>query len=210
MKSFWKPILPPFRDYKKDILSKQAEVGEFIYQIGETDTLRQTSPEIPIDKIAAPEYQEKFDYIKKCLIRYRKITGMGRGITGVQVGIPEAFSVIYMPEIPQKTLIIINPKVTKRSKEIFTYPEMCMSAAPAIAKVARPSWIEFEYYGENGEKHIWNTKADDALGKMYNRVFEHEIDHICGIINIDLIPSKDIIFESDPMFYKSATFTKVR
>jgi peptide deformylase len=210
MKSSWEPTLPPFREYKKKVWGQQAKVGEFIYQIGEYDKLRKKSPEIPINKILTPEYKAKFAYIKKCLLKYRKVTGMGRGITGVQVGIPEAFSVIYMPEIPEKMLIIVNPEITKKSQEMLLYPEMCMSAAPAIAPVVRHAWIEFAYYGEDGEKHTWNTKADDMLGKMYNRVFQHEIDHIYGMINIDLVPSKEIIYESDPNFYQTTAFQKVK
>ncbi len=145
-------------------------------------------------------------YLKLCLKRYRKETGVGRGIAGVQIGIPQRLSVIYMPEIAGEMLVIINPKITKKSKENFLYPEMCMSANPAIAPVIRPAWIEFEYYSESGELKYWDAKAHDTLGKMYNRVLQHEIDHMDGIINIDLVKSEDIIFESDPHFYKNAKF----
>lgn len=210
MKSSWKPVLPPFRKHKRDVFNKQAKVGNFIYQIGEYNKLRIESPKIPVNKITTSEYKAKFAYIKKCLLQYREITGMGRGITGVQVGIPEAFSVIYMPEISEKMLIIINPEVTNTSKELLVYPEMCVSAVPAIAYVTRSAWVEFSYYGEDGKQHIWDIKAEDTLGKMYNRVFQHEIDHMYGIINIDLIPSKEIFYESDPDFYKTATFQKVK
>ena len=41
---------------------------------------------------------------------------------------------------------------------------------------------------------------------MYNRVFQHEIDHLNGIINIDRVESKELIFESDPNYYEKAEF----
>lgn len=205
----WKPIPPPFRKFRKQQAVKRLDSLGFIYQIGESVILREKSAYVDIDEISTPDFQEKIKYLKKCLRRYRKETGVGRGIAAVQIGIPERFSVIYMPEIKGELLIIINPRVTKQSREKLLYPEMCMSANPAIAYVVRPSWIEFEYYDEDGVKQFWNTKADEKLGMMYNRVFQHEIDHMDGIINIDLVQSKNIIFESDPAFYKNATFKKV-
>lgn len=210
VKSVWKPTLPPFRKYKKELLTKQAQLADFIYQIGEYSALRQPSKEIPVAKITTPEYQARIRYMKQCLLKYRKLTGKGRGIAAVQLGFPEKMIVIYMPEIKGKLLILINPKITKSSTEKLVYPEMCMSAAPAIAPVVRPAWVEVEYYGEDGKKHVWNTKADDKLGQMYNRVFEHEIDHLDGVVNIDRVPSKEIIFETDPAFYQTATFQKVK
>lgn len=87
---------------------------------------------------------------------------------------------------------------------------MCMSANPVIVPATRPSWIEFEYYDEKGEKKFWDTKDDTDVGKMMNRVFQHEFDHMEGIINIDIIKDpREIILESDPDFYKNARFTKV-
>lgn len=209
MKLSWKPQLAPFRKYKKEIFAKQAAVADFIHQIGEYPALREKATSVPIDKISSDEYKAKFAYMKKCLLKYRKLTGMGRGIAAPQLGIPEAFACMYMPEIPEELLIIINPHITKQAKEKLRYPEMCMSAASAVAPVVRPSWIEFEYYGEDGEKHVWNTKATEKLGRLYNRVFEHEIDHLFGIINIDRVQSKEIIYESDPTFYATAAFEKV-
>lgn len=45
---------------------------------------------------------------------------------------------------------------------------------------------------------------------MLNRVFQHEIDHMNGIINIDKVKSpKELILESDPDFHKNAKFEEV-
>lgn len=206
MKSF-KPKPAPFRKFKKKVFERVSLVADFIYQIGEFDDLRKPSKEVPLDKFKSLEYKLKFKYLKNCLRRYRKLTGYGRGITAVQVGIPERFSIIYTPE---KSFIIINPKITKVSSKKYLYPEMCMSADPIIAPTIRPAWIEFEYLDEEGEKKFWNTKDDTDLGRMMNRVFQHEIDHMEGIINIDKVSSKDLILESDPKFYsKKAKFIEI-
>lgn len=201
----WKPTPPPFRAFKKDVYQKSSLVSDFIYQIGEYDALRK--PSLEIKHILSNDSQAKFAYIKKCLRQYRELTGYGRGITGVQIGVPERFSVVYTPE---DFLIIVNPVITKKSEKKFQYPEMCMSTSPIIAPTVRPAWIEFEYFDENGNKQFWNTKDNTDLGRILNRVFQHEIDHMDGIINIDIVRSpKDLILESDPNFYASATFEAV-
>ncbi|MBP9719475.1 MAG: peptide deformylase, partial [Candidatus Levybacteria bacterium] len=105
-------------------------------------------------------------------------------------------------------LIIINPVITKKSKDLYRYPEICMSANPLIAPVVRPAWIEFSYLDEHGKEQLWETKDDTKEGRLYNRVFQHEIDHMDGIINIDKVQSNELIFESDPTFYDKATFEK--
>ena len=203
MKS-WK--LPPFRKHKIKVFENASKTGQFIFQIGESENLRKPSTEIPVNKITSKEYQEKFKYIKTCLKKYRKLTGLGRGITGVQVGIPERFSVIYTPE---EFMIIINPKITKVSKDKLKYPEICMSANPIIVPTIRFSWIEFDYYNEKGQLKKWDIKDQIKQGRIMNRVFQHEIDHMEGIINLDIGNPREFILESDPKFYKLAKFEKI-
>lgn len=205
--NIWKPVPPPYRVFKKNVFRNAAQVSQFIYQIGEYPSLRQPSSEIPTEKITTKEYQKKFRYIKTCLLKYRKITGYGRGITGIQIGIRERFSVVYTPE---KLLIIINPRIHNQSNISLRYPEICMSANPIVAPTVRPAWIEFEYYDEFAQKKLWNIKDDTEAGKIMNRVFQHEIDHMEGIINIDTVHfSRELILESDPDFYKDASFEEV-
>jgi len=145
-------------------------VSDFIYQIGEYPKLREKSKEVSLEKISEKVAQEKFIYLKKCLVNYRELTGYGRGITAVQVGIPECFSVIFFNN---ELLLVVNPRITKVSKKRYLYPEMCMSANPIIAPTIRPAWIEFTYYNEKGKEKFWNMKDYTQIGKMMNRVFQH-------------------------------------
>lgn len=203
----WEPTPPPFKAYKKKQFEKVAKTSQFIYQIGDYDVLRKPSKEVSIEKIKSKEFGQKIKYLKDMMRKYRRVAGLGRGITAVQIGIPERFSVVYTPK---KLLIIINPKITKYSKEKYIYPEICMSADPIIAPTVRPAWIEFEYYDENGKKKYWKTKDKTKQGRTLNRVFQHEFDHMEGIINIDKLTGKELIFEVDPKFYDQAKFEKVK
>lgn len=215
MNKTWEPKTPPFIEFKKKTYKSIISTSSFIFQIGQSDELRKPSKTVPIKQITSREYQLKIAYLKTCLKKYREITGMGRGISAVQVGIPEKIGVVYLGLKKKKIItdkdlfIIINPKITKVSSTLLRYPEICMSANPLIAPVVRPSWVEFEYIDENGVKKYWSKKSSTPEGKMHNRVLQHEIDHMDGIINIDKVSSKDLIFESDPNFYTYAEFEKV-
>lgn len=203
----WEPSKPPFTEFKKAVFHKAGLVSNFIFQIGEYPELRLPSHEVASKDISSLDFKKKVAYLKECLLKYRELTGYGRGISAVQIGIPECFSVIYTPE---KLHVIINPLVTKSSKTLLTYPEMCMSANPIIVPIVRPSWIEFDYLGENGTTQHWDTKDDTEQGKIMNRVLQHEIDHMEGIINVDIVKDpKTILLESDPTFYKDARFEEV-
>ena len=206
----WKPLRPPFRKHKKEMFNQVGVTADFIFHIGESDALRKPSKEVPLDEITSEITKKKIAYLKRCMRRYRKLTGMGRGIAGVQIGIPEQIIVVYQTEKKGKLLILINPHITKESPKLLRYPEICMSASPLIAPVVRPAWIEFEYFDEQGQKHVWKTKDHTKLGRLSNRVFEHEIDHIRGMINIDRVASHELIYACDPSFYDKATFEEVK
>lgn len=203
----WEPPKPPFIDFKKEVFTKVAQVSEFIFQIGEYDKLREPSKQVAVEKIQSEDFKAKVHYLKDCMRKYRELTGYGRGITAVQIGIPERFSVIHTPE---ELMIIINPKITKKSRKMLLYPEICMSANPIIAPTVRPAWIEFEYYDEAGHLQHWTTKDDTDQGRIMNRVFQHEIDHMEGIINIDIVRNpKELILESNPEYYDKAKFEEI-
>ncbi len=199
--------LPPFRKFKSKQFIEYSKVSSFIYQKNESSILETPAKKVNPKIITTPEFQKKIKYIKDCLKKYRKITGVGRGIAAPQIGYSEKFAVIYTP---QELILIINPIITKISENKYLYPEMCMSAVPVIAKVIRPAWVEFKYLDEKGQPKFWTTKDNTKQGKILNRVFQHEIDHLEGIINIKKIDSlEDLLFYSNPTFYDKAKFIKI-
>lgn len=176
----------------------------FILQFGSSKILETPCIEIDPKKINTPAIKKKIKYLILSLKKYRKITGLGRGLAANQIGLTEKMFVIYTDK---KILVFINPKVIKKSLQQLVYPEMCMSAVPVAVKLIRPSWIEFEYLDEKGNKKIWDKKDHSKQTTLLNRVFQHEIDHLSGIVNITKARSaKDLIFVSDPDFFKTAKF----
>lgn len=204
----WTPVDPPFRRAKQKVFLETAVTGQFIYQLGE-GMLRKSSAQVKPKDISSKAFQKKLRFVEQCLLKYRQLTGMGRGISAVQVGIQECFTIIYMPENKSGFMIMINPVIMKRSEKKLRYPEICMSAHPLVAPVVQSEWVEVEYYDELGDKQYWAQKSNTKQGRIYNRVLQHEIDHLNGIINIDRVAAKDIIFALDPDFYEQATFEEI-
>lgn len=187
--------------FKKQIFEEAAKTSHLTYQIGELDSLREKSQNVDDIEIKSNKVRSIISKLKRTLREYRKLTGKGRGVAAIQIGIPLKIAVVFEDK---KLLTIINPKIIKKSKKLLKYPEICMSANPIIAKVSRAQWIEFEYLDEKANKQIWT----DHENKIMNRVFQHEIDHMEGIINIDLVDSKQLILNSDSKFFKQAKFEK--
>lgn len=188
--------------YKKKIFEEAIKTSHLTYQIGELEGLRQKSKDISVPEIKSQKVKSLISKLKSALREYRRMTGKGRGIAAIQIGVPLRISVVYENK---KLMTIINPRITKKSSALFSYPEICMSANPIIAMVVRPAYLEFEYLNEDGDKQSWNEPDN----RIMNRVFQHEIDHMEGIVNIDLVQSKELILNSDPKFLKNAKFEKV-
>ena len=76
--------------------------------------------------------------------------------------------------------VLINPIITRRSKEMINLWEGCLSfGIPGLERnprfyVERNKWIEIEYRDEN-----WDLVKKRALG-VDAIVFQHEVDHLNG------------------------------
>lgn len=87
----------------------------------------------------------------------------------------------------QKNLVFINPILTKISKDRKLMSEGCLSVRPIYGKVRRATKATVEAYDENGKKF---TKSGSGL---LAHIFQHETDHLDGVLFID--KAKDL-FES--------------
>ena len=71
---------------------------------------------------------------------------------------------------------MINPKIIKKSKETEIGEEGCLSFPRVFLKIKRAKEIEVEGLDIKGRKI--NLKAKNFLA----RIFQHEIDHLDGIL----------------------------
>ena len=95
--------------------------------------------------------------------------------------------------------VFINPKILKRSKQKGIYKEMCLSGIPFAADVVRPWIVQVEYLDNNGIVH------KEKLNSRLSRMFQHEVDHLDGILFIDRMEKGTAIFVNDFSKYKSET-----
>jgi peptide deformylase len=107
------------------------------------------------------------------------IASGGIGLAAPQIGLPyRAFALKSNP-----ILVCFNPIIVDTSSEQTVMEEGCMSFPGLILKIKRPSIIRARYTLPSGE-----TKTDRFVG-MTARVFQHEFDHLEGIVFTDHVGS---------------------
>jgi len=84
----------------------------------------------------------------------------------------------------EKDLVFINPVITKLSKDKEWVPEGCLSVRWLYGKTHRAKKTTVSAYDENGRKF---TRGASGL---LAQIFQHETDHLNGILFID--HAKDI------------------
>ncbi len=126
------------------------------------------------------------ELIKEMIYTMRKTGGVG--IAAPQINHPIQIVAMEMrftkdrPNIkPKGPIVVVNPKITHFSKEKITGWEGCLSIMAIRAQVPRSKSITVSYVNEKGEKIIENADG------LWARIFQHEIDHLNGIIYIDRV-----------------------
>jgi len=79
--------------------------------------------------------------------------------------------------------VFINPKIIEEKGDEWPFNEGCLSIPDIREDVFRQEEITIEYQDENFEKHT------QTLNGLAARVFQHEYDHIEGILFTDKLSS---------------------
>ena len=96
----------------------------------------------------------------------------------------------YAPEMPATA--IINPKIIWKSTEVEKDWEGCLSVPSMRGLVPRHQSIKVSY--TTHDNHLIETMYEGFLA----RIFQHEYDHLKGIVFIDRVEStKDLMAESE-------------
>ncbi|MCU0660028.1 MAG: peptide deformylase [Candidatus Pacebacteria bacterium] len=77
------------------------------------------------------------------------------------------------------TNAVINPKIIKYSGKVVTDWEGCLSLPGVRAAVPRSESVTVSYFDQIGKKHMKTFSGFQA------RVFQHEIDHLNGVLYVD-------------------------
>ena len=114
----------------------------------------------------------------------------GTGLSYIQLGIPKRIFVVVDEEEENKftNFIIINPKVISSSEELIYVGEGegCLSInRETEGIVPRHARITIEAYDLEGNLFTMRLREELAI------IFQHEIDHLNGILFIDHIDPKN-------------------
>jgi peptide deformylase len=108
----------------------------------------------------------------------------GVGLAAPQVNIPERLIVVEYGEEedeeteaqPKKLYVLINPEIVKKSEETLMGVEGCLSIPNLVGEVERHAAIQVKGLNRHGKP--MKIKAEGWLA----RIFQHEIDHLNGIL----------------------------
>ena len=125
------------------------------------------------------EYEKKYDLRP------------GMGMAAIQLGIPKRyFVVVHEQEVKEtfKNYILINPKIISTSEEMIYVEEGegCLSVNREVEGIVpRHARVTIEGYDVNGNKIKVRGREELAVA------FQHELDHLDGILFTDKIDKKN-------------------
>lgn len=119
----------------------------------------------------------------------------GLGLAAPQIG--ESLSIFILPDSiapevrvptilfslikPLRPTVFINPEIISYSKEKETMAEGCLSIRAVFKPTSRSLRVKIKFFDERGRKI--SLKAEGLLA----RVFQHETDHLEGVLFIERI-----------------------
>ena len=109
----------------------------------------------------------------------------GVGLAAPQLNVSQRVIVVEFgdeedEEIPPKLYVVVNPETKRPSSETSLGTEGCLSIPDLLGEVDRPVSVTVKGFNRRG--HPIKIKASGWLA----RIFQHEIDHLNGVLFIDL------------------------
>ena len=141
--------------------------------------LRSHSREVTNDEFGSVMLRDVISSMKQALLREHD----GVALAAPQIGVPLRLFVVaessYDEEVKHKPLVFINPKILKKSKKTAIMQEGCLSVRWIYGKTKRSIAATVEAYDEGGKKFTYGAHG------LLAHIFQHEIDHLDGILFID-------------------------
>ena len=111
----------------------------------------------------------------------------GVGLASTQVGLQESF---FVAKNGKSFISVVNPKILSTGKRTKKYFEGCLSVPNMWGEVKRAINIKVSYHDQSGKVITLSLKGVLAW------IFQHEIDHLNGIL------FSDRVLEQKGKFYK--------
>ena len=132
---------------------------------------------VPVEKVDK-ELQQLMDDMLETMY-----AAPGIGLAAIQVGIPKRVIVMDLApkDEPRNPMYFVNPQIIKKSENISTYEEGCLSVPGQFAEINRPEQCHVKYLDYHGKQK--EMKAEGMLATC----IQHEMDHLEGILFIDYL-----------------------
>jgi peptide deformylase len=162
-----------------------------IAQLGQP-VLRNVAAEVSPEELRSSGFQQLVDDMLATLA-----DAQGAGLAGPQVFQSKRVFLAAVlppcePDGPAGVEVFVNPKIVATSTETASSWEGCLSFVELLVLVPRARAVRVEYFNRNGEPRTMELQEFPA------RVFQHEFDHLNGILTLDRAKStRDIIKASE-------------
>ena len=125
------------------------------------------------------------------LMDFKKRYRAGRGIASPQIGVMKRVIYLYI----DKPVVIINPKVDWKSREMIEVWDDCMCFPDLLVKVLRHQRLRLIYRDLD-----WKERSLDLEGDL-SELLQHEYDHLDGILAVSrAIDGKSFALRSQRRF----------
>lgn len=155
--------------------------------------------------VEQPVLRRKAKKIVKITAEHRKLiedlietmrAAPGVGLAAPQLGVSERLIAVEYGEEPEneddppkkkKLYVVINPEIVWASEELVQGTEGCLSVPGWVGDVMRHEAVTVRGLNRNGGKITIKAKGWLA------RIFQHEIDHLDGVLYTDKLVSRDTL-----------------
>jgi peptide deformylase len=155
--------------------------------------------------VEQPVLRRKARKIVKITAEHRKLiedmietmrAAPGVGLAAPQVGVGERLIVVEWADEPEheddppmkkRLYVVLNPEIVWASEDMVQGTEGCLSVPGWVGDVLRHEAVTVRGLNRNGEKI--KIQAEGWLA----RIFQHEIDHLEGVLYIDKLVAKDTL-----------------
>lgn len=116
----------------------------------------------------------------------------GVGLAAPQIGVSERLVVVRVPanyleeNQAEITHTLVNPEIVTASGEQYG-SEGCLSLPGIVARLTRSDRVTVRWHDLDGNRHRLTAQGE------YAKIFQHEIDHLDGILFLDRVIDKSTI-----------------
>lgn len=173
----------------------------------ETPILRQVAKEVPVAEIGSTKIKKTIKKMQQALSEQED----GVAIAAPQIGENLRIFVVSKKVFEMikgedkkgagkfEDMIFVNPKLLKLSREKAEADEGCLSVRYLYGKVTRAKKATVEALDEHGEKVLVGGSG------LVAQIFQHEMDHLDGILFIDKAKNLEEILPHQSTNYANAT-----